>query len=173
MAHWSDVETEAPETAVRARESFDAGRHKTMATTRADGSPRISGIECQFIGGDLWLGCMPGSRKAADLRRDSRLALHSLSPDPNPDDPTDWVGDAKLSGHAVEVTDEAERQRYVAGLYKRHPEMKPAPDAEDQPFDLFRVEVAEVVTTRVGDPADHLVIEHWTVGHGVNTIQRR
>ena len=39
MTTWGQVECEAPQLASAARERFDATRHKTMATLRADGSP--------------------------------------------------------------------------------------------------------------------------------------
>ncbi len=55
---------------------MDAGRHKTIATLRADGSPRISGIECEFADGELRFGSMARARKGVDLRRDPRFALH-------------------------------------------------------------------------------------------------
>ncbi|MDH3306761.1 MAG: pyridoxamine 5-phosphate oxidase, partial [Acidimicrobiia bacterium] len=48
MVAWKDFKAAAPEFAERVRRLFDAGRHKTIATLRADGSPRISGIECEF-----------------------------------------------------------------------------------------------------------------------------
>ena len=172
MNRWDDLVRDAPETADRVRTSFDAGRHKFLASIRRDGSPRLSGIECQFIDGDLWVGSMPGSHKAADLRRDPRLALHSPSPDPAPDDPTDWVGDAKIRGLAIEVTDDVDRQRYLEGLRELHPEMVPDEGDDDAPFDLFRVELTDAVTTRIGDPADHLVIEVWRPGGGVQVIKR-
>src|SRR5262249_27655749 len=76
MAAWKDVQQAEPEFAARARQLFEAGRHKTIATLRADGSPRISGIECEFADGELRFGSMPGARKGADLRRDPRFALH-------------------------------------------------------------------------------------------------
>ena len=130
-----------------------------LATLRRDGSPRISGIEASFDDGELWLGMMPGSRKALDLRRDPRLALHSASIDP-PDDPTTWTGDAKLSGRAVEVEDPELLRKLGAG-----------DDAEAA--HLFRVDVTELVHTRVGDPADHLVIDLWQEGRGLSRRQRR
>ena len=114
MATWSEIEAAAPELAGRARAAFDAHKHKVLATLRRDGSPRISGIEATIADGELWLGMMPGSRKALDLRRDPRLALHSASVDP-PDDPTAWTGDAKLSGRAVEVDDPALLEKLGAG----------------------------------------------------------
>jgi hypothetical protein len=160
MASWAEIETAAPELAARARAVFDAHKHKVLATLRRDGSPRISGIEADFADGQLWLGMMPGSRKALDLRRDPRLALHSASVDPPEGDPAAWAGDAKLSGRAVEVDDPAVLERMGAG--------EQAGEAH-----LFRVDIAELVHTRVGEPADHLLIELWREGQGLRTMRRR
>jgi Pyridoxamine 5'-phosphate oxidase len=164
MASWNEIESSAPELAARARAAFDAHKHKVLATLRRDGSPRISGIEASFDDGELWLGMMPGSRKALDLRRDPRLALHSASVDP-PDDPTGWAGDAKLAGRAVEVDDPALLERLGAG---EQAEADPADRAH-----LFRVDITELVHTRVGDPADHLVIDLWQEGKGLRRMRRR
>ena len=68
MATWAEIAKAEPEFAARVRALFDAGRHKTIATLRADGSPRISGIECEFTDSDLRFGSMPGARKARALR---------------------------------------------------------------------------------------------------------
>jgi len=157
VARWKDVVESAPEFADAARTLFDAHRHKTLATLRADGSPRISGIEATFKDGDLWLGMMPGSLKARDLRRDGRLAIHSASVDPDDDDPSAWPGDAKVGGWAEEITDQGTLERFGGMPEGSH---------------LFRVEVGEVVTTRVGEPADHLVIELWRAGHGLKRMTR-
>ena len=160
MASWEEIEAEAPELAGRVRAGFDAHRHKLLATLRRDGSPRISGIETTFADGELWLGMMPGSRKALDLRRDPRLALHSVSLDP-PDDPTTWRGDAKLSGRAVEVDDPALKERVAGG------------GGQPDESHLFRVDITEVVHTRIGDPPDHLVIELWRPDQDVRRMERR
>ena len=160
MATWEEIESAAPELAAKARASFDAHKHKALATLRRDGSPRISGIEATFADGELWLGMMAGSRKALDLRRDPRLALHSTSVDPIEDDPSAWPGDAKMAGRAVEVDDPALLERLGAG--------DPADGAH-----LFRVDITELVHTRVGDPADHLVIDLWQEGKGVRSMRRR
>jgi hypothetical protein len=160
MATWSEFSAAAPELARAAQAAFDAHKHKVLATLRKDGSPRISGIEATFADGELWLGMMPGSRKALDLRRDPRLALHSASVDPPDDDPGAWTGDAKLAGQAVEVDDPVILEKLGAG------------DQADAAH-LFRVEVTEVVHTRVGDPADHLVIELWQEGRGRRRMERR
>jgi hypothetical protein len=164
MASWKEFEAAAPELAGRVRAVFDAHKHKLLATLRRDGSPRISGIETTFADGELWLGMMPGSRKALDLRRDPRLAVHSASLDP-PEDPTTWPGDAKLAGRAVEVDDPAMLERLGAG---DQAETEPGGGAH-----LFRVDVVELVHTRVGDPADHLVIDVWHEGRGLRRLQRR
>jgi Pyridoxamine 5'-phosphate oxidase len=152
MVSWSAVVAAEPEFAARVRRLFGVRRHKTLATLRRDGSPRISGIEAQFADGEVWLGMMPGSLKAADLRRDPRLALHSPTQDPPEEDPGAWPGEAKLAGRATEVAD---------------------PQRPDQASHRFRVEVTEVVLTRVGEPADHLVIESWHQGRGFQRRQRR
>lgn len=104
MVAWHEVEADAPEFAARVKALFQAGKHKTIATLRADGSPRISGIETQ-IGEHVTFGSMPASRKLDDLLRDPRLALHSPSVDPPADDPGGWVGEAKLSGRAIPTED--------------------------------------------------------------------
>lgn len=104
MVAWHEVEADAPEFAARVRALFQSRKHKTMATLRADGSPRISGIETQ-IGEEVTFGSMEASRKLADLERDPRMALHSPSVDPPEDDHRAWVGEAKISGRAVRTDD--------------------------------------------------------------------
>lgn len=155
MAGWEPFTVAAPELAEAVRERFDAHGHKTMATLRKDGSPRISGTEVQFRDGEMWLGSMPGARKCLDLRRDGRVAIHSGS-----DDPDEWTGDAKVAGTAVEVTDESILAEFSDG-------------APPGPFHLFRIDLAEAVVVSLGQPADHLVIESWHEGKGVNRIERR
>lgn len=159
MTSWNDVTAAAPDLAARAQALFDAHRHKTMATLRRDGSPRISGIEVTFRDGEIYLGMMPGSLKARDLQRDPRVALHSASDDPDDDKPQDWPGDAKVAGRAVEITDEAVLASF-------------AEDTPPGPFHLFKIDVTELVATKVGDPADHLRIDIWTVDRGLRQVKR-
>ena len=98
MAAWRDVEQAEAEFAARVRRLFDVGRHKTIATLRADGAPRISGIECEFADGELRFGSMPGARKGADLRRDPRFALHGPASHPQEGKEAEWPGEAKIAG---------------------------------------------------------------------------
>src|SRR4051812_49543603 len=104
MASWSEFAAAAPELAERVKTSFDAHKHKTMATLRKDGSPRISGTETNFRDGELYIGSMWQALKARDLQRDPRFALHSATFDPD----NDWPGEGKLAGMAVEILDEAQ-----------------------------------------------------------------
>jgi hypothetical protein len=98
MASWREFEAEAPELAARARAFLEAGTHKTLATLRKDGSPRISGTEAEVVDGQLQFGSMLDAVKARDLLRDGRFALHSASPSP-----PEWNGDAKVAGVAAEA----------------------------------------------------------------------
>jgi hypothetical protein len=143
MASWSDVEAQAPELAAQARGYFDAFTHKTLATLRRDGSPRISGTETEFTDGELWIGSMWRAVKALDLQRDPRFALHSGSPDPS-----GWKGDAKVAGRMEEVTE--------AGATSHR----------------FRAEITELVVVRLGEPANHIVIESWHEGRGLTSLRR-
>ncbi|CAN5231963.1 pyridoxamine 5'-phosphate oxidase family protein [soil metagenome] len=157
MASWGEIEAQAPELIASARAFFDAFVHKTLATLRRDGSPRISGSEVIFADGELWLGSMWQSRKALDLRRDPRFALHSGSPDPD----AGWRGDAKLSGRVEESLDEELRTRIFGG--------KGGPG----PAHLFRCDIAELVVISLPDPPEILVIESWYEGRGTTRLERR
>jgi len=150
VARWSEVEAAEPDFVARVRALLTTQKHMTLATLRRDGSPRISGTEVDLVDGDLWLGMMPGSLKALDLRRDPRLALHSPTFDPPAGDPSAWAGDAKLAGRAVEVTEGA------------------SPPGGHR----FRVDILEMVLTRVGDTGDHLLIESWHPGRGLEERRR-
>ena len=153
MPSWAKFEAEAPELSARVRERLEAHGHKTIATLRRDGSPRISGTEAQFRDGDLWIGSMWRAVKALDLHRDPRYALHSASEDPDV-----WAGDAKVAGIAEEVTD-PDRVRELNGseVGKSH---------------LFRLDLREVSTVGLNDDRSGLVIEVWTPERGVREIRR-
>ena len=94
-----------------------------MATIRRDGSPRISGTEVEFgDDGEIYLGMMQGAKRAGDLRRDPRMALHSPTADPPEGAENTWLGESKLTARA----DEVESHR-------------------------FRLDIREVVHTHLGD----------------------
>jgi hypothetical protein len=147
MTAWRDVEQAEPEFAARVRRLFEAGRHKTIATVRADGAPRISGIECEFAGGELTFGSMPAARKGADLRREPRFALHGPTLHPVEGREADWPGEAKIAGRAV-------------------------PAAGGGEADMFRADISEVVVTHLNPEATLLVVESWTPQRGLRVIER-
>jgi Pyridoxamine 5'-phosphate oxidase len=159
VASWGEIEGFAPDLARLARDLFEAHVHKTLATLRVDGSPRISGIEAKFIGADLWFGSMPGSRKSADLARDPRFALHSGSIDP-----PGWQGDAKLSGLAEEVTEARRKEEIFRAMGA----------AEVDPTSaLYRADVRELSVTRLTAAGDELAIDSWSEAGGVRSLTRR
>jgi nitroimidazol reductase NimA-like FMN-containing flavoprotein (pyridoxamine 5'-phosphate oxidase superfamily) len=149
MTTWAEFERTEPEFAQRVRVLLDAHRHKTIATVRADGSPRISGIEAVFEDGELTFGSMPDARKGADLRRDPRFALHSATVDPVEGAAADWPGEAKISGRAV-----------AAGR------------TEGQEGELFHADLADVVHTHLDEKATMLVVEWWTPTNGLRRVER-
>jgi hypothetical protein len=157
MTTWQDLETQAPDLAHFARQRLEAHKHVYLATLRADGSPRISGIEVTIGAGELWLGSMAASRKVHDLRRDPRLALHSGS-----DDPPGFVGDARISGRAEFVDDEEGRAPYLGLLGDEPPGQ----------FELVRVSIEEVMTVAVAPTGDRLVYDIWRPGQPVRRVER-
>ncbi|MGH3266395.1 MAG: pyridoxamine 5'-phosphate oxidase family protein [Trebonia sp.] len=150
MTAWKDIEQAEPEFARRVRALFDAHRHKTIATVRADGAPRISGLEAVFEDGDLVFGSMPNARKGADLRRDPRFALHSATVDPVDGAEGQWPGEAKVSGRATPA----------------------GPVTEGPDGDRFRCDIHEVVHTHLDEAATMLVVEWWTPAGGLRRIER-
>ena len=150
MTAWEEFERAQPDFAQRVRELFDAHRHKTIATVRADGSPRISGIEVVFDGGELTFGSMPDARKGADLRRDPRFALHGGTVDPIEGAEAQWPGEAKIAGRAVLA--------------------EASPDGPDS--DRFQADITEVVHTHLNAAATLLVVEWWTPAAGLRRVER-
>ncbi len=151
-ATWAEFAAAAPDLAAFVRERLEAHRHRILGTLRADGSPRLSGVEVTFLDGELWIGGMPGSRKSADLRRDPRLAVHSGS-----DDPPGFRGDARVSGRAVFEEDEVAKARFLEA----------AGGGPPGPFDLVRVAITEVSTVEEAPTRDHLVLRAWRPGDAV------
>jgi hypothetical protein len=155
VASWAEFEAAAPELAQRVRSLLDGHVHKTLATLRRDGSPRISGTETRLVDGELWIGSMWQALKARDLQRDPRFALHSGS-----EDPPAWKGDAKLAGVVEEIT-ESERVKEINGEA-----------AAAGPTHLFRLDLSEVSTVGLNDDRTALLIEVWTPDAGVRTMKR-
>jgi hypothetical protein len=141
MTSWADVVSSAPALAESVRRTFAVRKHATMATIARDGAPRISGNEVHFADdGQIYLAMMPGTRRADDLRRDPRVAIHSPTQDTPHDAPESWLGDGKITGRGVEV----------------------------EP-DRFRLDIETVVLVRIGDGLEirawHATTGRVTVAH--------
>ncbi len=148
---WGAFAEASPELAARIQKRFESHLHAVMATIRADGAPRMSGMEAPIRDGHLWLGMDRNSRKAADLRRDSRFGLHSA-----PESGELKAGDARIEGTAVPA-DAEQLETFMRG---HHHEIDDA-----TPMALFTVGIAHAVLVRVD--GQHLVVETWTPSGGL------
>lgn len=149
MASWAQFQAEAPELAEAVRAAFAVGKHCTMATIRADGGPRISGTEVEFDDGEVYLGMGDDTRKALDLRRDPRVAVHSPTRDPQADG--SWAGEGKLSGVV---------------------EQMPTPPDYPPGGIRMRVSLTSAVSTGLTDDRSQLRIRLWRPGRGTETMLR-
>lgn len=156
MTSWKTFKQECPELAPKVEARLRAHKHHVMATVRRDGGPRVSGTEVEISDDELYLGSMWEARKARDLMRDPRVAVHT-----NPGDGSMAGGDAKFSAVAVEVPDgEPAKERVRTEV------------APPEPFHQFRLELTEVVLTEVDEAAQLLHIHLWRPGQGVTTNSR-
>ena len=147
LSSWAEFESAEPEFASRVRVLLESRKHLTMATLRRDGSPRISGTEVEFAGGELRIGSMPGAVKALDLRRDPRVAIHGPTDDPLLGNPAGWRGEAKIAGTATEVDSGSSAHRFV-------------------------IHIQEAVITHLNEAGDRLVIESWKNARGHRVLER-
>ena len=95
--------------------------------------------------GELWLGMMAGSLKAADVLRDARVAIHSGYSDTTPE----WHGGREARGRVREAS--------------------PAPRSTTS----FRLDIREASVVRVNDEQTHLIIDVWTADGGLKQIKRK
>ncbi|MFC7307434.1 pyridoxamine 5'-phosphate oxidase family protein [Streptomyces monticola] len=155
--NWEAFATAEPALAKTVEDRFALFTHHILATVRKDGSPRTTGLEVRFLHGELWLGMMPNSLKALDLRRDPRFSLQA-----NPGAGEEMAGgDIRIAGRAVEVHDPAERARYTEDVNP------PDPAA----FHLFRTELTEVVRTYIEDNT-YLAMQIWKPEEPLRTVRR-
>jgi hypothetical protein len=143
---WSVFRSAEPDLAGAVEARFAAARHHVMATLRRDGSPRLSGTNV-FIGDEIRLGMMAGTRRAADLRRDPRCGLHSA-----PDDEILSSGDARVDCVAREMTP-TEAGAWFATL-----------DAGHDTGDAFVLLIERVTLTTVDE--GRLIVETWSPSAG-------
>lgn len=156
MATWSEFATGDPEFSARVLARIEGHLHHILGSLKQDGSPRLSGTEVRLFDGDLWLGMMPASLKAKDLRRDARYAVHTAPVDVEMKD-----GDAKFTG-TVEEELSADRIRdFLASLGHEGTDGGPPDPAGAL---AFRLGLDSVTLTEVA--GDHLDVTTWTPSGG-------
>lgn len=108
MRTWAEFAAAEPALAGVGEELFRAFTLGYLATVRPDGSPRVHPVTVTLHGGGLYISTVRGTRKAYDLRRDGRFALHAF---PRLPDDSGWHDDEFMAGgRAEEVVDAAERR---------------------------------------------------------------
>jgi hypothetical protein len=131
---WSEIAAHQPALGAAAHDKLIKPGVLLAGTTRRDGTARISGVEPLIMDGDLWLSMMQNSTKATDLRRDSRILVHSIVAEPNPD------GEIMIRGTARPEADLGVQGRYAAAVAAAGLGWEPVVGD----FDLFAVEVSDV-----------------------------
>ena len=116
MPRWAEFENAAPELAAIGRDRVGQHHFMLLGTVRRDRTARISPVGVRIVDGELTMSVLRDSAKAGDIRRDSRVLLHS--PVLHADDPNDEL---KLRGRALEVDDPALRER--AAMWEPPPEL--------------------------------------------------
>ena len=157
---WEEFDLAEPDLAEKAMLRFEAHPHHVLATLRADGAPRMSGVNIEIFGGELWIGCMPGSRKGHDLVRDGRCAVHSAPLDEHLSEP-----DVRIDAVAVEL-DPALVPNWLDTLRLLKDTTSGSTDAQVFHLDLVRVSVVTVV-------GNELVIDMWDSRAGRRIVRRQ
>jgi hypothetical protein len=167
MASFADVETVEPDLADRVRAILSATTNAVLGTIRRDGSPRLSGADPFFHDGQLRIWSMPRARKGRDLRRDPRVAVHSIPWDSRRlRDGAAEVGqaDAKVSGTAVLATDADVVSEFRAWLTSERGFEPPAD------WDLFTIDIDALAVISVD--GGQLVVDRWSTTDGRQTMRR-
>jgi hypothetical protein len=157
--HWNRFAEEQPGLAALGRQRLGQQRLGgpgvvLIGTVRADGTARISPVEPLFWGDDLWLSMLWGSRKAADLRRDQRVLVHSIVVAPE-----GTGGEYKLRGRASAEDDSDVQARYAAAV-KEQVGWSPVPGR----FHLFWIDIADVAFIRYDDTTGDQFVTRWPDG---------
>jgi hypothetical protein len=155
---WDEFESACPDIASLARARFVKDDLVLVGTVRADGSARISPNEPDFAVGRLFVSMMWRSKKALDLLRDPRIAVHSV-----PSDRMNEGGDVKLYGRIVDERDPDVRRAFREAITKR---IDWAPDEPN--FHCFSVDVESAGYTVFGDDSHALA---WDPDRGLRRLE--
>jgi hypothetical protein len=145
---WSRFAAERPDLASAGQQllyQFGVGL-AFLATTRADGGPRLHPM-CPILVGDGLYALIIPSPKREDLHRDGRYALHSFPADDNEDA-------FSITGSAASVENDAVRQAIVDRfLEERRMAEHPATLPTWEPFEFLIGSILLTRTTGHGDPS--------------------
>jgi hypothetical protein len=155
--NWAEFETAAPELAALGLKGFRVQNLCLIGTLRSDGWPRISPNEVYFVAGELLLGMMRDSFKSKDLERDSRITVMTPQCDREAK-----LGDFKLYGRSVPVSDPALRARY-ADVVNEAIEWRPT-----EPYPLVAVDIERAAYISFGD--DHRLLR-WDAERGIERLR--
>jgi len=155
---WDEFEAACPDIASLARARFVKDDLVLVGTVRADGSARVSPNEPDFAVGRLFVSMMWRSKKALDLLRDPRIAVHSV-----PSDRMNEGGDVKLYGRVVDERDAEVRRAFREAITKR---IDWAPD--EPAYHCFSVDVESAGYTVFGDNSHALA---WDPARGLRRLE--
>ncbi len=154
---WDAFRAAAAELAALGEEQFKKTSLCILGTIRKDGSARVSPCEIYIVDGELLLGMMWQSRKALDLIRDPRIAVHTAQCDRNGTE-----GDVKLYGKVRDVTDPGLRERYGDTLQAAI-DWRP-----EEPYHLFALDIERAAFIRFGEGRKAL---RWDAERGLERIR--
>jgi hypothetical protein len=148
---WTEFAEDAPRLAALGRQRLIEPGVVLVGTVRKDGTARISPVEPLLWDHDLWLSMLLGSFKAADLRRDPRILVHSVvaGPDGGP-------GEYKVRGQAIEESSKSLQAGYAEETRNRLG-WDPVPGR----FHLFRIEIKDVTFIRYEKETGDQFVSRW------------
>jgi len=152
---WRDFEAEAPEFAsVGRRLIYFLGPKGPglgfLATTRADGGPRVHPVCPAIHDGALYVFVVGNSPKRSDLVRDKRYALHAY---PGQDDDESFY----CTGPAIEVTDGARRRSAESAVVHNV-------RSDEVLFELLVERVLHTTWVNPRQPDTQPVYQRWRAG---------
>ena len=157
---WADFEAAVPELAARGRALIERFGFILAGTIRADGTPRISPVAAHLVGGDLMLVMIPGTQKARDVLRDSRIVLQS--PVTEAAEPG---AEFKLRGHAAEVTGDTLRTA-TADTIETVSGWRP-------PRTWLYLAVTVQAAAHLAWTGEDMTLTRWDSAHGLRGPERR
>jgi hypothetical protein len=148
---WSEFAQQEPRLAALGHKRLIDPGVVLVGTIRKDGTPRISPVEPLIWERDLWLSMLLGSYKAADLKRDPRILVHSIVTGRD-----GAAGEYKVRGHAVEEPEQRVQQGYADEVAD-----KLGWSPEPGRFHLFRIDLTDVTFIHYEESSGDQFVTRW------------